>query len=179
MGSHRRLIGANFSQVSRRPRCVRRRRTRSQISLQRRAKLPKPCELPGTAWYWHHPRYTLRQPRADLRRRVVHLSLQHLGQFSQLVAKLLARRSAVDGEIAFAGLAADVRETQKVERLRRAIATLRSPLGRVSSELDQPRFLRVQFQAELGKPLPKVPPDSVARRIPRGTPSRNRPHSAR
>ena len=64
-------------------------------------------------------------------------------------------RDAADGEVSFPSRPADVRETQKVERLGRAIATLRSAFGRVASELDQPRFLRMQFQAELGEPLPQ------------------------
>jgi len=49
---------SNFSHVSRRLRCVRRRRG----AVPDRCKAVRNCrrriELPGTAWYWHHPRNT-------------------------------------------------------------------------------------------------------------------------
>jgi hypothetical protein len=61
--------------------------------------------------------------------------------------EFLRRRFAVDHEIASPGLAADMRETQKVECLRRALTAFRSPLLCVPSEFDQQRFLRVQFLA--------------------------------
>ena len=46
-----------------------------------------------------------------------------------------------------------MRETQKVKRHRRVFTSLRSSFGRKATELDQPRFLGMQFQVKLGKPV--------------------------
>lgn len=59
----------------------------------------------------------------------------------------------MDREIASPSFPTDVGEAQEVERLRRAVAPLHTALFGVPTEFDQPRFLRVQFQAKLGKPV--------------------------
>jgi len=53
-------------------------------------------------------------------------------------------------------LGTDVREAEKVERLRLAVPAPPALFGRERSELDQPRFLGVQFQLELAEPGRKV-----------------------
>ena len=76
------------------------------------------------------------------------------------------------------GFPADVRETQKVERLGRAFAALRTPFFRVAPELDQ----RV-FSGCSSKPNLVIRSFKAARqrgrRIPRGSRSRNRRRSVR
>ena len=54
------------------------------------------------------------------------------------------------------GLPADVREAQEVERLRLPEATRLPSLGGEPPELDQPRLVGVQLQAELREPLAKI-----------------------
>src|SRR6476661_895761 len=49
----------------------------------------------------------------------------------------------------------DVRETQEGERLRLAQPPRPTTFGRVASEFDQPRLVRVQLQTELGEPVAK------------------------
>ena len=51
---------------------------------------------------------------------------------------------------------ADVREAQEVERLRLTQPPRLPTFGRVASELDQPRLVRVQLQTELREPLAKL-----------------------
>jgi hypothetical protein len=53
-------------------------------------------------------------------------------------------------------LPADVREAEEVERLRLPLAGALPTLGREGPELQQPRLLGVQLQAELCEPLPQV-----------------------
>lgn len=48
-----------------------------------------------------------------------------------------------------------VREPEKVERFRSTITPRAPMLSRISAELDQPRFVRVQRKAELGQPFPQ------------------------
>lgn len=48
-----------------------------------------------------------------------------------------------------------VSETKKIERFRSALATLGSPLDRITTELDQARLAFVKSQAKLGKALPE------------------------
>jgi hypothetical protein len=96
------------------------------------------------------------QPPADLSEVVVTSPRQLRLDRQQLGLKLLPRRPAEDREIASPCLPTDVGETQKVEGLRRALASFGSTLLGVPTEFDQPSFLRVQLQAKLGKPLPKV-----------------------
>src|SRR6188472_1763493 len=49
----------------------------------------------------------------------------------------------------------DVRETQEVERFRLTQPPRPTTFGRVASEFDQPRLVRVKLQTELGEPVAK------------------------
>ena len=49
----------------------------------------------------------------------------------------------------------DVRETEKGERLRLTQPARPTTFGRVASEFDQPRLVRVKLQTELGEPVAK------------------------
>ena len=49
----------------------------------------------------------------------------------------------------------DVRETQEGERLRLTQPPRPTTFGRVASEFDQPRLVRVKLQTELGEPVAK------------------------
>ena len=123
--------------------------------LERRSELLQTRRVAGDRVIVAPPPKHTQYPGADLRQVQVHFPFQRVLQFAQLVTPLLDRGDAADGEVPFPCLPANVREAQKVERLGRAIATLLSSFGRVASELDQPRFLRMQFQAELGEPFPE------------------------
>ena len=65
-----------------------------------------------------------RQPGTNDRQFPVHFLAQLVLQFLQLGSQLLDRRDAFDGEVAFPSRPANVRETQKVERLGRAVTTV-------------------------------------------------------
>jgi hypothetical protein len=54
-----------------------------------------------------------------------------------------------------------VREAEELERLRLAKPTGFSIAGGVPSELDQPRLLGVQLQAELREPVAQVSPEPL------------------
>jgi hypothetical protein len=49
-----------------------------------------------------------------------------------------------------------MREAQELERLRLPFATRLASFGGVPSELDQPRFVRMQVQAESREPLAEI-----------------------
>ena len=65
--------------------------------------------------------------------------------------ELLAGRSSSQQEVSFAAEAAKVRKAQKVERVGLA-ATATGVVPLVPTEADGPRLVRVQRQAEFGKP---------------------------
>lgn len=55
----------------------------------------------------------------------------------------------------FARLAAYMREAQKIERFRFALAAFRSSLSRIATEFDQASFVGVEFQIELLESCPQ------------------------
>src|SRR4051794_23888703 len=57
------------------------------------------------------------------------------------------------------GRRANVREAQKVERLRLTQPPRPPSPGGVPPELDQPRLVRMQLQPELRQPLAKISPE--------------------
>ena len=61
----------------------------------------------------------------------------------------------------FLVFAHDVREAEELERLRLAEATRPAIAGGEPPELDQPRLLGVQFQAELREPVAQVSPEPL------------------
>ena len=96
------------------------------------------------------------QPRALLRDRLVSLPKQRRLDGPKFGAEPLARRLPPHVEALGLELSrTDVREPQEVKGLRLALAAAQPIPGGEPSELEQPRFLRVQGQAELGEPFPK------------------------
>ncbi len=78
-----------------------------------------------------------------------------------------------------AGLPADVREAEEVERLRLA-QTPTSPVdGGEAPELDQPRLVRVQLQPELREPLAKLRQELLRVLLDTGTRRRSRRRTSR
>jgi hypothetical protein len=59
-------------------------------------------------------------------------------------------------EVSGLGLPADVREAQEVERLGLADASRCAVAGGVAPELDQPRLVGMEFEAELREPVAKL-----------------------
>lgn len=110
--------------------------------LERRPELLQTLRVAGDRVVVAPPPKHTQYPGADLRQVQVHFPFQRVLQFTQLVAQLLDRGDAADGEVPFPCLPADVREAQKVERLRRSSTTLLSSLGRVASELERRKRFR-------------------------------------
>ena len=75
---------------------------------------------------------------------------------AQLRPHPLRDRDAPEHEPSAPGLPADVREAEEVERLRLPEAPRLPVLGGEPPELDQPRLLGMQLQAELREPLAQV-----------------------
>jgi len=82
--------------------------------------------------------------------RLVHALPQLLLEGLEHGPQLLRRSLPPDDKaLAVSGYPADMRERQKVERLRLAFATLPPVRQGEPAEFDQSRFLRVHFQPEL------------------------------
>src|SRR5260370_38495549 len=62
-------------------------------------------------------------------------------------------------------LYADMRKTEKVERLRLPFSTPQPLVDRIRTELQQPRFLGMQFQVELSHSFAKFRPKLIAIRF--------------
>jgi hypothetical protein len=75
---------------------------------------------------------------------------------SELRPHPLRNRDAPEPEAPVPRLSAKMREAEKIDRLRPAEPTCRSPSGSVPPEFDQPRLVRMQLQVELREPLAKV-----------------------
>ena len=81
---------------------------------------------------------------------------QRLLDFKKLGTQPLGNRFSPDREDTIqASSRTDMREPQKVERFRFALATTEPVFGREPAELDQSRLLRVQVQSEFVHPVPK------------------------
>jgi hypothetical protein len=83
----------------------------------------------------------------------VHASPQFFFQSPQLGLPPLTHRLSQDREVSLPSLAAAMRKTQEVERLRFAVATLASILFRKAAKFDDPRFVGMQLKAKPRKPL--------------------------
>src|SRR5579872_1569251 len=93
------------------------------------------------------------QVRPLFRNGLVQALPQFTFNFSQLGLPPLPHRLPQHREVPLSGFPAAVREAQKVERLRFAVAT-GSPISfRIAAELDDPRFVGVQVQPELRQAL--------------------------
>src|SRR5215470_2806956 len=92
------------------------------------------------------------QDRAQVRPLIpngpVHASPQFYFQSSQLSLPPLAHRLSQHREVSLPGLAAAMRKTQKVERLRFVVAPLPSILFRIAAKLDDARFVGMQLKTE-------------------------------
>jgi len=74
----------------------------------------------------------------------MHSTLEFPFQGTQLGADPITARPAMKQEEATTGATTDVREPQKVERLRFAKAAFLSIIGRMATELDEARLVRMQ-----------------------------------
>src|SRR5664279_4201122 len=79
----------------------------------------------------------------------------------QLCSQPLRLGDALEHEAPLPGLRAHMREAKELERLRLAQATRLTIPGGEPPELDQPRLLRRQFQAELREPSAKLREEPV------------------
>jgi hypothetical protein len=73
----------------------------------------------------------------------------------QLGAKALRDGPSLHLKVTLSRLSADMRKAQEIEAFRFALTTLASPLLGEAAKFNQAGFLRVQFQAKLGKALPE------------------------
>ena len=93
------------------------------------------------------------QPRAHHRNRVVQAAPEFGFHLPQLRLQPLPHRLPEHRKPPIPRLPADVREAEKVERLRLPQAGALPVVGRRSTEFQQARLLRVQLEAELCEPL--------------------------
>ena len=97
------------------------------------------------------PRDHRAQPATHLRHWIVQPLAQFHLDFLQLSAFPLTHRAPPNRELPLSRLATDMREAKKVEGLRLPLSTCLSILDGKASKLDDPRFLGMQFQFELGE----------------------------
>ena len=83
----------------------------------------------------------------------VHASPQFFFQSSQLGLPPLPHRLSQHREVSLSGFPATMRETQKVKRLRFAVASVSSVLLRIAAKLDDSRLVGMQLQSELREAL--------------------------
>src|SRR6516162_11527454 len=96
------------------------------------------------------------EPLARLRHRYVPTPLELLLDLLQLPPQALGDRPALHGKVPLPVLPADMREAQKVDRLRLPSSSLLPVSFGIPPELDPARLIRMQFQAKLPQTLPKV-----------------------
>src|SRR6266496_1799695 len=97
------------------------------------------------------------QPFAHLRHWLMHSSSQSRFDLLQLCSISLAYRPPIHREHSVAPLlATDVREAKKIECLRLPLPTPSSIISCKPAKLDQPRFLGMQSQLELGESLLQI-----------------------
>ena len=101
------------------------------------------------------------KPLARLRYRFVHPSTQLLLNFQQLGPHPFAHRLALQSIAPVPVLPADMRESQKVERLGFPFSSLFPVSLGEPPELNPARFVWVQLQPKLQQPLPKFHQESV------------------
>ncbi len=102
-------------------------------------------------------------PRA--RYRIMPTLPELLLEFLQLLPQTLADRLPLHGKVSPPALPADVREAQKVERLRLAFSSSFPVEFGVPPELDPARLVRMQFQPKLPQPFPEVLQKAVGFRL--------------
>ena len=110
----------------------------------------------------------------------VHASLKLGFHLVQLRLQPLAYRLPQHRKPSIAPLLhADMREAEKVERLRFPFSTPLPLVDRIRTELQQSRFLGMQFQVELPHSFREFRPKLLGIRLARGSPPRCRPQNAR
>ena len=95
------------------------------------------------------------KPRTNNRYRFVPPLVELLADRGQSCTHTLLGRQPHDLELSFSVRPATMREPKEVERLRSALPPPAPPLSRKTTELNQPRLIRVQAQSELGQPFPQ------------------------
>src|SRR5438876_178719 len=112
------------------------------------------------------PPTTRVQPLAHLWDGVVHAPLELGLYLAQLRLQPLADRLPQHRESSVAPLLpADMREAEEVERLGLPLSAPFPVFGCERAELQKPRFLGMQFQSELSKPLDKLRPEPLGVRL--------------
>jgi len=102
--------------------------------------------------------HNLAKPCTDFGRVMMLPALQLGLDGFELGRHSLLRRNPPDDEGSVAvALPTIVSETQEREGFRFSLTTLLPVTGGEPPELDQSCLVRVQFQSELGQPLPKIP----------------------
>jgi len=105
------------------------------------------------------------QPLSRARGRIVPTLPKLRLEFLPLLPQSPTDRRALHGKVPPPVLPADMREAQKVERLRLAFsASFPAEFG-VPPELDPARFVRMQFQSKLPQPFPEVLQATVGFRL--------------
>ena len=100
------------------------------------------------------------QPVAHFRDGIMHAPFELSLDLTQLRLQPFTNRLSQHGETSIAPLLpANVREAEKVERLRFPVSALLPVFGRERSELQQSRFLGMQFQDELSHSLDQFRPE--------------------
>ena len=106
------------------------------------------------------------QPLAQFGNGFVHASLKLGFHLVQLRLQLFTDRLPQHREASIAPLLyADMRKAEKVERLRFSFATPLPLVDRIRTELQQPRFLGMQFQVELSHSFRKFCPKLIGIRF--------------
>ena len=85
----------------------------------------------------------------------MHALAQFFLEFAELALHFLTHCLPLHCELPFSRLAAHVREAEEVEGLRLAFAPLLSVVGGKSAELNEARFVGMQFQLEAPQALRK------------------------
>ncbi len=140
------------------------------LAAPRKGAMPEPTDLEpkrkqrrnvrGHAVVAYVSTHDRAQPPADFRDGVMHAPLELDLDLAQLRLQPFANRLSQHREPSIAPLLpADVRKAEEVERLRFPVSALLPVSGRVGSELQQARFLGMQFQAELSYSLDQFCPE--------------------
>ena len=105
------------------------------------------------------------EPLARVRDRIMPALAELLLEFPQLPPQAFADRLPLHGKLPPPVLPADMREAQKVERLRLTFPFPFPVEFGKRPELNPARFVRMQFQSKLPRPLPEVLQKTVGFRL--------------
>src|ERR1035441_9591066 len=119
-------------------------------------------QIPGYCVVVEVALHNCAEPCAGVRNSVVHTCAELLLDLLQLSPHTLADRHALHAKTSVPVFSADVREAQKIERLRLAFPSSRPIFFGEPPELNQTRFVRMEFQPELGQSFPKVLQQTLA-----------------